>query len=57
MDGQQIEFEDQQPIIVDGRTLVPVRGVFEAMGFEVEWENGYTVLERDNFVIPIREGW
>lgn len=57
VDGQQIEFEDQQPVIVDGRTLVPVRGVFEALGFEVGWENGYTVLERENYVIPIREGW
>jgi len=37
VDGQQIHFEDQLPIIVDGRTLVPVRGVFEHMGFTVEW--------------------
>ena len=26
-------------IIVEGRTLVPVRGVFEYMGYEVEWDN------------------
>ena len=32
-----IKFEDQQPVIVDGRTLVPVRGVFEFMGFDVDW--------------------
>jgi len=37
VDGQQVHFEDQPPIIVDGRTLVPVRGVFEHMGFTVEW--------------------
>ncbi|MCL2620169.1 MAG: stalk domain-containing protein [Defluviitaleaceae bacterium] len=38
IDGVPIVFADQQPIIVDGRTLVPVRGVFEALGFEVDWE-------------------
>ena len=37
VDDQQIHFEDQQPIIVDGRTLVPIRGVFEHMGFTAEW--------------------
>lgn len=28
---------DQPPVIVDGRTLVPLRAVFEAIGAEVEW--------------------
>ena len=37
VDGQEVYFEDQQPIIVDGRTLVPVRGVFEHMGFTIDW--------------------
>lgn len=38
VDGVQIEFEDQEAVIVEERTLVPVRGVFEAMGAEVEWD-------------------
>lgn len=29
---------DQEAVIVDGRTLVPVRGVFEKLGFTVEFE-------------------
>ena len=29
---------DQPPVIQDGRTLVPIRAVFEAIGCEVEWE-------------------
>ena len=37
IDGQQVNFVDQGPVIVDGRTLVPVRGVFEALGFDVDW--------------------
>jgi uncharacterized protein YkwD len=31
-------FRDQPPTIIDGRTLVPVRGVFEAMGYTVNWD-------------------
>ena len=30
---------DSDAVIVDGRTLVPVRGVFEKLGFTVEWTN------------------
>ena len=33
----EIEFKDQPPIVIDGRTLIPVRGVFEAMQLKVEW--------------------
>ncbi|MBQ9519193.1 MAG: peptidylprolyl isomerase [Firmicutes bacterium] len=36
VNGSQI---DADAIIVDGRTLVPVRGVFEKLGFAVEWQN------------------
>jgi len=32
-----VNFADQPPVIVDNRTLVPVRGVFEALGFDVSW--------------------
>ena len=37
IDGVAVDFEGQPPVIVDGRTLVPVRGVFEALGFNVDW--------------------
>lgn len=30
---------DTPPAIVDGRTLVPVRAIFEAIGATVEWDN------------------
>ena len=29
---------DTQGVIVDGRTMVPVRGVFEQIGYTVEWD-------------------
>ena len=37
--GSQIEFPDQQPLIYNGRTLVPVRMVAEALHFDVFWDN------------------
>lgn len=30
---------DTPPTVVDGRTLVPVRAIFEAIGATVEWQN------------------
>jgi hypothetical protein len=38
VDGARVIFDDQDPVIVDGRTLIPVRGVFEEIGFNVSWD-------------------
>jgi hypothetical protein len=38
IDGQPVTFANQGPVNVGGRILVPVRGVFEALGFEAEWK-------------------
>jgi len=38
VNGTQVVFEDQQPIILNDRTLLPVRGVMEAMGKTVSWD-------------------
>ena len=37
INGTPVNFVGQGPVIVDGRTLVPVRAVFEALGFNVAW--------------------
>ena len=37
LDGKQLSFSDTQPIIEDGRTLVPLRSIFESMGATVTW--------------------
>ena len=37
VDGQRITF-DTDPVIVSGTTLVPMRGIFEAIGATVTWE-------------------
>jgi len=38
--GERVIFLDQQPTIIDGNTLVGVRGVFDTLGFELEWDGG-----------------
>ncbi len=50
LNGEEIDFNDQQPITIDGRTLVPVRAVFDAFGMEVSWD------EATETVIAIKEG-
>lgn len=37
LNGSKLEL-NQPPVIVDGRTLVPFRGIFEALGAEVSWD-------------------
>lgn len=37
VNGETVQFKDQNPVIKDDRTLVPVRGVFEALGANVDW--------------------
>jgi len=36
VNGERLYF-DVLPMVVDNRTLVPVRAIFEALGYEVEW--------------------
>jgi hypothetical protein len=37
INGQNLYF-DVNPIIDNGRTLVPLRGIFESMGADVQWD-------------------
>ena len=58
IDGAPVDFVDQTPINVDGRTLVPMRGVFEALGFYVYWHQPTqtAILTDDDFTIFITIG-
>ena len=55
IDGQPVTFAAQAPVIVDGRTLVPVRGVFEQMGFDVDWDGGtrQATLTNDDYTVTL----
>lgn len=39
-EGERLTFEDTEPILIDNRTMVPFRKIFETLGFEVEWIDG-----------------
>ncbi|MGQ0548829.1 MAG: stalk domain-containing protein [Armatimonadota bacterium] len=47
VDGQMVAF-DQPPMIIGGRVLVPLRGVFEQLGATVDWHpaNNLVVAQR-----------
>jgi len=36
--GRPVIFDGQGPVIIRGNTFVPLRGVFEALGFDVGWD-------------------
>ena len=37
VDGKVVDFPDQEPIIVNDRTLVPIRFIAESLGYDVDW--------------------
>lgn len=45
VDDAAIIFEDQSAIIKENRTLIPARGVFEAMGCSVKWNEETRTVE------------
>ena len=49
---------DVKPLIKDGRTLVPVRGIFEALGASVSWdgETSTATAEKGDVVVSIKIG-
>lgn len=49
---------DQPPIIIDGRTLVPLRAIFEALGATVDWNNDTQTVtsNKGNTTIKITVG-
>lgn len=49
---------DTRGLIIEGRTLVPVRGVFEELGFNVIWdaETQTAFLADSNYTVKIQKG-
>ncbi len=58
LDGEKVEFSAQQPIIQDGRTLIPLRGVFEKLGYSVEWkaDTKTAVLSKGGGLVEVTAG-
>lgn len=58
VDGKTVVFKDAPPQVVVGRTMVPLRGVFEAIGAYVEWDGEHQTItaKRNNEVVEMRLG-
>ena len=55
--NQNVSF-DQEPIIDNGRVMVPLRAIFEAMGAEVEWEDSTqtVIANKDEKTVKLTVG-
>ena len=58
VNGEAVAFAGQAPVNVGGRTLVPVRGVFEALGFDVDFDGGTqrVTLSSDEYIVNLYVG-
>lgn len=58
VDNEAVVFEDQQPVIVEGHTLVPVRAVFEKAGATVTWDQPTqtATISNDEYIVTIKYG-
>lgn len=54
VDNEKVEF-DQPPVIDEGRTLVPLRAVFEKAGAVVDWnqETQTATIQRGSYVVEV----
>ncbi|GGA15109.1 hypothetical protein GCM10008018_69880 [Paenibacillus marchantiophytorum] len=57
LDGAVLHFE-QQPTIIDGSTLVPLRKIFETLGAEVHWDGATSTVtaKKDKHTITLTVG-
>jgi len=57
VNGTALTF-DQPPIIENGRTLVPLRAIFEALGADVDWEQSTQTVTavKDDITIVLKIG-
>lgn len=58
LNGELIIFPNQQPTVVERRTLIPLRGIFEKMGYDVSWDakTKSCVISNDIQTITMRSG-
>ena len=38
IDGREVIFEDAEPMIIEDRTMIPIREVLEALGYQIMWD-------------------
>ena len=55
VDGSPVIYSDQTPVIVNDRTYIPIRDVFEKLGFTVDWDGDSkaVTISDDNYMIVL----
>lgn len=48
INGNIIDFPNQQPVVVEGRTLIPLRGVFDNIGYSIDWDGATKTVTLKN---------
>lgn len=56
VDGKAVDFGGSAPTQVGGRTLVPLRAIFEALGAQVEFNNGLIRARRGSTNLQLQLG-
>ena len=58
VDGESVSYSDQTPVIINERTYIPIRDVFEKMGFKVDWdsERKAVTISDDYYIIVLMTG-
>ncbi|MGN1319021.1 MAG: copper amine oxidase N-terminal domain-containing protein [Lachnospirales bacterium] len=56
LNGELVEFDNAYPTVVNNRTLIPLRGLFEKMGYEIGWDANLkaAILTKGGSKISIR---
>jgi hypothetical protein len=56
--NNEIQHFDQDPVIIEGRTLVPLRGIFEKVGAQVQWDGTTNTVTttKDSTIISLKIG-
>ncbi len=53
IDGERITF-DQEPVIINDRTMVPMRKIFETLGADVNWHEENSTITASKGMIDVR---
>lgn len=56
VDGREVPFRGRGPVMVEDRVLVPLRGVLQALGAEVEWDPSTQTVTAHKTGLDIRLG-
>lgn len=59
VNGETVEFDDAQPVIINSRTMIPLRGVFEKLGYDVFWKaetKTAVIVAKNSSTIRIKVG-